>query len=386
VIRIRDNARMGSSGNVTVLGAGAAGLAAAAQLQAHGVDCVVLERGPGVATSWRGRYDRLRLHTTRRFSGLPGLAIPREYGRWVRRDDLVRYLEAYAERFGIEVRTGTTVERIKPGAEDRWSLRLADGSEHTTGTVVVATGYLHTPVVPQWPGRDEWPGTLIHSAQYRNAEPFRGQDVLVAGIGNSGAEIASDLAEGGAASVSLAVRTPPHIVRRARAGWPAQLNGILLGGLPERIFNPMAAAMSRLEVPDLRPYGLGRPVEGLKTRLRTKRYVPLQDVGIVRDIRAGRVRPVGAVEGFTETSVRLAGGTEVRADAVIAATGYGTGLAGMFDDPALFDETGVPRVNGGAPARPGLYFVGYDVTLGGMLRQAAREARVLAREIGRRRG
>src|SRR5690242_21810229 len=104
-------------GNVTVLGAGAAGLAVAAQLKERGVECVVLERGPGVATSWRGRYDRLRLHTIRGLSGLPGLPIPRQYGRWVKRDDLVAYLEAYAHRFDLDVRTGTAVERVRPGAE-----------------------------------------------------------------------------------------------------------------------------------------------------------------------------------------------------------------------------------------------------------------------------
>ena len=366
--------------DVVVIGAGAAGLAVAAQLKAHGTAPVVLERGPGVATSWRGRYDRLRLHTVRRLSGLPGFPIPREYGRWVRRDDLVRYLEAYAQRFGIDVRTGTTVERVKPGA-DRWSLRLADGSERTARTLIVATGYLHTPVVPRWPGLETWTGTLIHSAAYRNATPFRGQDVLVAGVGNSGAEIATDLAEGGAASVRLAIRTPPHIVRRATAGWPAQMNGVLLGRLPERSFNALAAAMARLEVPDLRPYGIQRPSEGLKTRLRTRRYVPLQDVGIVRDVLAGRVRPVAAVQGFTDTAVQLADGTSVHPDTVVAATGYGTGLRELFEDPALFDETGVPLVQGGAPARPGLYFIGYDVTLGGMLRQAAIESRRLARAL-----
>jgi hypothetical protein len=369
-------------GNVTVLGAGAAGLAVAGRLKARGVDCVVLERGPSVATSWRGRYDRLRLHTTRRLSGLPGFAIPRQYGRWVRRDDLVRYLEAYAQRFDLDVRTGTTVAGIEPG-EDRWTLRLGDGTEHTTRTLVVATGYLHTPVVPAWPGRETWTGTVLHSAAYRNAEPFRGRDVLVAGIGNSGAEIASDLAAGGAASVRLAIRTPPHIVRRAVAGWPAQMNGLLLGRLPERIFNPMAAALARAEVPDLRPYGVDRPAEGLKTRLRTRRYVPLQDVGIVRDIMARRVLPVGAVTGFTESSVLLADGADVQPDVVIAATGYGTGLPDLFGDPSLFDETGVPIVHGGAPARPGLFFAGYDVTLGGMLRQVGLEARAVAARIAR---
>jgi putative flavoprotein involved in K+ transport len=367
-------------GDVTVLGAGAAGLAVAARLKALGVDCVVLERGPGVASSWRGRYDRLHLHTIRRLSGLPGFPIPREYGRWVKRDDLVRYLEAYAERFGIDVRTGTAVERVKPGA-DGWSLQLGDGSEQSARTLVVATGYLHTPVVPHWPGLPAWTGTLLHSAEYRNPEPFRGQDVLVVGPGNSGSEIASDLADGGAASVRLAIRTPPHIVRREKAGWPAQMNGVLLGGLPEPVFNAMAAAMSRLEMPDLRPYGIDRPAEGLKTRLRTKRYVPVQDVGIVRDVMSGRVRPVAAVQGFTATSVLLADGTSVQPDTVIAATGYGTGLRDLFEDPSLFDETGVPLVHGGAPARPGLFFMGYDVTLGGMLRQVAMESRLVARAI-----
>ncbi len=367
-----------------MLGAGAAGLAVAAQLKARGVDCVVVERGPAVGTSWRGRYDRLHLHTIRRLSGLPGFAIPREYGRWVKRDDLVRYLEAYADRFGIDVRTSTAVERIKPGA-DGWSLQLGDGSEQPARTLVVATGYLHTPVVPQWPGRETWTGTLLHSAAYRNAEPFRGKDVLVVGPGNSGAEIATDLAEGGAASVRLAIRTPPHIVRREKFGWPAQMNGVLLGRLPERAFNTMAATMARMETPDLRPYGIDRPAEGLKTRLRTQRYVPLQDVGIVRDVIAGRVLPVSAVRGFTATSVLLADGTSVQPDVVIAATGYGTGLPDLFEDTSLFDETGVPRVHGGAPARPGLYFMGYDVTLGGMLRQAAIESRRVARAVGKAR-
>ena len=368
--------------NVTVLGAGAAGLAVAGQLKTRGVDSVVLERGPAVATSWRGRYDRLRLHTTRGLSGLPGLAIPREYGRWVRRDDLVRYLEAYARRFSLDVRTGITVDRIT-GGPDGWSLKLHDGTEHRTPTLVVATGYLHTPRIPDWPGLAGWQGELLHSSEYRNPQPFRGKNVLVAGIGNSGAEIADDLSTGGAASVSIAIRTPPHIVRRSTAGWPAQLNGLLLGRLPARLFDPLAATVARLEVPDLRRHGIARPTSGLGTRLRATRYVPLQDVGIVAAVRTGRVRPVAAVQGFTPSSVSLADGSSVTPDVMIAATGYGTGLRDLFDDPSLFDPTGVPLVHGGRAARPGLYFTGYDVNLGGMLRQAAIEGRRVARAITR---
>jgi putative flavoprotein involved in K+ transport len=260
-----------------------------------------------------------------------------------------------------------------------WSLKLGDGTDHRTGTLVVATGYLHTPAIPEWPGRDTWTGTLLHSAEYRNAEPFRGKDVLVAGIGNSGAEIATDLAAGGAASVRIAIRTPPHILDRTTAGWPQQMSGILTAGLPTRVFDPIAAAMAK----DLSAYGIPRPVKGLRARLRTERYVPLQDVGIVADVRAGRVRPVAAVRGFTESSVLLADGTSVQPDVVVAATGYGTGLRDLFDEPSLFDETGVPVVHGGEPALPGLYFMGYDVNLGGMLRQAGREATAVAGHITR---
>ena len=95
---------------VHIIGAGPGGLATAAALRARGISTVVLEKSPSVAASWRAHYDRLRLHTTRRWSALPGLPIPRSYGRWVSRDDLVRYLESYAEHHGIEVATGVEVD------------------------------------------------------------------------------------------------------------------------------------------------------------------------------------------------------------------------------------------------------------------------------------
>src|SRR3954453_23212582 len=137
-------------GDVTVLGAGAAGLAVAAQLKARGGGAVVLESGPGVATSWRGRYDRLHLHTIRSLSGLPGLRIPREYGRWVARDDLVRYLENYARVHGLRPELGVAVTRIDRG-DSGWRVTTSDGVRDAR-RVVLATGYSHTPRRPDWPG------------------------------------------------------------------------------------------------------------------------------------------------------------------------------------------------------------------------------------------
>jgi cation diffusion facilitator CzcD-associated flavoprotein CzcO len=98
--------------------------------------------------------------------------------------------------------------------------------------VVVATGDDRAPYVPAWPGIERFSGGLLYSARYRNAEPFRGQDVLVVGTGNSGAEIAVDLVEGRAASVRISVRTPPNIVPRVVLGIPLRCWASSSGGSP----------------------------------------------------------------------------------------------------------------------------------------------------------
>ena len=193
---------------VYVVGGGPGGLAAAYALRARGVRAVVLEKSDRVGASWRRHYDRLHLHTTRRLSALPGLPMPRSFGRWVARDDVVRYLERYSEHHELEIVTGVEVSRIEPAHDGTgWLLHATGGRELTGSTVVVATGYNHTPHLPDWPGRAAFPGEFLHAGEYRNARPYAGRDVLVVGVGNTGAEIAVDLVEGGASRVRLAVRT-----------------------------------------------------------------------------------------------------------------------------------------------------------------------------------
>src|SRR4051794_34087968 len=206
-----------------IVGAGPAGLAVAAELHRRGLRCVVLERGGSVGGAWRGRYDSLRLHTARRLSGLPGAQVPRRYGRWVARDDVVAYLTAYAERFGVRPEFGVDVQRIDRTGQ-AWTLQTSAGARRA-GQVVLATGYSRVPVVPDWPGKGSYPGVLVHSSAYREPAPYRGRHVLVVGAGNSAAEIAVDLADAGA-RVDLSVRTPPNIVRRSTLGVPSQLFGI----------------------------------------------------------------------------------------------------------------------------------------------------------------
>src|SRR5215212_4501657 len=128
--------------NAVIVGAGPAGLAVAAMLGQAGVTYRVFEKAHSVGAAWRDRYDGLQLHTVRWLSALPGAPIPRQYGAWVRRDDLVAYLEQYAKRFHIEPEFGVEVRQIHRTAGS-WRLQTAAGEEEAD-IVILATGCSHT--------------------------------------------------------------------------------------------------------------------------------------------------------------------------------------------------------------------------------------------------
>lgn len=368
---------------VIVVGGGPAGLAVAAALGRRGVRALVLERSDAVGASWRRHYERLHLHTTRRLSGLPGMPFPRRYGRWVARQDVVDYLDAYAVRHQLDVRTGVQVTGIERAAGG-WSVRTADGETFEAAEVVVATGYNHTPVPPAWPGVEGFPGEVLHASTYRNPAPYRGRDVLVVGVGNTGAEIAVDLVEGGASRVRLAVRTAPHIVRRSNFGWPAQGTGIVVRHLPVPVVDAIARAVARVEVPDLARYGLPRPTTGLYSRV-MEGSVPVQDVGLLAAVQAGKVEPVAAVESVDGAEVVLADGSRITPEVVLAATGYRRGLEALVGDLGVLDDRGLPTAHGPHPAAPGLYFTGYTNPISGMFRELRIDAGRIARSIARAR-
>jgi putative flavoprotein involved in K+ transport len=383
--------RMAMTGDLThippayVIGAGPGGLATAAALRQRGLRAVVLEKAPHLGASWRQHYDRLHLHTTRALSGLPGLPIPRRYGRWVGRDDVVRYLEAYAGHHELEIITGVEVTRVDRDPDTGlWRLAATGGRELTGRTVVVATGHNNTPHLPDWPGRDAYTGELLHAAEYRNARPYAGKDVLVIGTGNTGTEISVDLAGSGASGVRISVRSLPHILRRTTAGWPAQRTGILVRRLPVRLVDRLASRVERLGMPDLGAYGLPYPASGLYSRV-LEGAIPVQDVGFVKAVRQREVVVVPAVHRFTKDAVTLIDGTELRPDAVIAATGYRRGLERMVGHLGVLTPDGRPRAHGPhtLPEAPRLYFTGFTNPISGMLRELAMDAERIARAASR---
>lgn len=370
-----------NAGEVVVVGAGPSGLAAAATLKRAGITPVVLDRADRIGAAWRGRYDRLHLHTVRWLSGLPGYPIPRRYGRWVSRDAFVEYLEQYADRHGIEPRLETAVERIER-RNGGWRLSTARGPLDAD-VAVVATGFTNVPSLPAWPGAPTFTRELVHSSAYRNAEPYRGRDVLVVGSGNSGAEIAVELAEQGAARVWVAVRSPPNIVRRDTLGFPSQVVGIALRRAPERVINRVGALLRRLTIPDLAPYGLPAPPGNGYSQFVRTRTVPILDVGFVDAVRKRRVQIVAAVADLDGEKVVLADGTRISPDAVVAATGFRPGLEPIVGHLGVLDEHGIPVVHGAQthPDAPGLHFVGLTIELSGLLREAGKEARRTAAAI-----
>lgn len=373
-----------------VIGAGPAGLAVAATLGQRGLHALVLERSDHVGSSWRRHYDRLHLHTPRELSGLPGMPIPKEMGRWVARDDVVRYLELYAAHHDLHVRLGAEVVRVDRSADGRgWAVTLVDGEVLTAPYAVVATGFNHTPRQPDVPGMEGYSGRLVLARNYRNGSELAGQDVLVVGTGNTGTELAVDLVEHGARRVRLAVRTVPHIQRRSTGPYAAQYGGIAIRHLPTTVADRAAALVSRATTPDLTAYGLPRPDTGMVTRVVEDNAIPVIDVGIIEAIRSRRVELVPALAAFDGSAVVLADGTRIEPEAVVLATGYTRGLEPLIGHLGVLDERGRPVVTGGRtdPQAEGLWFIGFSNTISGLLREIGKDARkiALAMALARRR-
>lgn len=363
---------------IVIVGGGPSGLSAAGALKRRGYEPVVLEQDERIGGRWAGRYERLHLHTIRRFSGLPHHGMPKDYPRYVHKDLFARYLQDYAERFGLDVRLGARVRKIAP-EEGAWLIEFESGMLRAT-VVVVATGTYNVPILPGWSGLDDFRGRVVHSGEYSSGREFAGARALVVGIGNSGAEIATDLVEQGAAFVAISVRTPPPIMPRDLFGkLPVQLLGLAFTPVPApRLLDRAGEVVRRIGTGDLRRYGLGKAAWGPFTARRPA----VIDVGFLRELKAGRIHVRPNVKRFTPDGVVFAGGTEEEFDVIVAATGFATALADFLDVPDAVSDRGRPRFRSGrATPFAGLYFLGFDETTRGVLFEANRDARRLARAV-----
>jgi len=298
----------------------------------------------------------------------------------VPKDLYAQYLEDYADHFGLDVRLNTPVRTIRPTGQ-LWEIE-SNGTALSVRVAIVATGHYNDPIMPRWPGAENFGGRLLHSHEYRSGREFEGRRALVIGIGNSGAEIATDLVEQGASLVAISVRTPPPIVPRDLFGFlPVQLFGIAF--VPVRapkFFDRVGAVLRRIGTGDLSRFGLGKAAWGPFTARRPA----VIDVGFLAELKRRRITVRPNVTRLTEHGAVFADGSEEEFDVVVAATGYATGLAEILAVPGAVRADGQPAFRSGKPTPyPGLYFIGFDETVRGHLFEANRESKRLAASVER---
>lgn len=362
--------------NVVIVGAGPAGLAVGACLQQAGVDFTILEKASEVAPAWRRHYRRLHLHTVKSFSSLPFVPFPKSHPRYVPREKVVVYLDAYAQRFGLKPRFGVTVKSIRRAGEK--FLVETDAGGIVARKIVVATGNNAEPIVPGFPGIEAFEGEVLHSAAYTEAAPYVGKDVLVVGMGNTGAEIALDLAESGA-HPAISVRKGVHIVPRQLFGVPIQMVGIASRPMPQSLNDWMFPKILDLALGRLEKYGIRRPKTGILAQIDAGR-IPVIDVGTVAAIKADRISILPDIVRFAEDGAKFTDGREQKFNAVIFATGYRPGYDGILPAELRPAKSGVnPRASD-----LGVYLVGFYNPVTGLLREIGIEAQAVAKDIARR--
>ena len=313
-----------------VVGAGAAGLAVAAELRRRSIAVTVLERAR-TGHVWGEHYDGLTLHTLKRNSSLPGLEFGADVPAFPSGAQVRQHLVEYRDRMGLDVREGVDVRRAE-WRSDRWRLETTAG-EMEAPVVVAATGIWSAPVMPPIDGLADFTGEVLHSAQYQRPDPFVGRRVLVVGAGNSGADISVGLASAGV-DVTLSVRGAVLFVPYPPAAVVADAAAWLLRSVRPRVARWL---IDRVR-PDHTDLGLPPPEH-------SESSFPVVGDALPAAVRAGSVDLVGGTTRIDTSMVHFDNGPPGHFDAIILATGFRPALDWLDPSEVQIGETGEPVVD-----------------------------------------
>jgi putative flavoprotein involved in K+ transport len=353
--------------DVIVVGGGQAGLSVGYYLARRGLRFVILDAEDRVGDAWRKRWDSLRLFTPARFDALVGMPFPAPPDAFPTRDEMADYLEAYAKRFELPVRNGMRVESLTK-RDGRYVVR-AGGQELEADQVVVAMASYQKPRTPPLATSLHPDIVQLHSSAYKNPEQLRQGPVLLAGAGNSGAEIAIELRQRGH-DVWLAGRAVGEAPVRMNSFWGRWLGArFLLRFVFHRLLT-IKTPMGRKARPKV--------MHGATPLIRTR----------LGDLRAAGVRTAARVAGVEDGRPVLEDGQVLDVANVIWCTGYHPSFSWI--DLPIFDDAGEPKHEGGVvPSQPGLYFVGlhflYSMS-SSMIHGVGRDAARITTHVAERRG
>jgi len=281
---------------------------------------------------WAEHYDGLRLHTLKQVSSLPCRPMPDQLADFPSGTQVREYLVGYRDHFGLDVREGVRVHSARQGRRT-WHLRTSAGDLHPR-VLVAATGIWSQPVRPEIPGLSDFSGTIVHSADYRNAAPFAGRRVLVIGAGNSGCEIAARLG-GIASAVSLSVRSNLLFVPLPDSPVRSAMSASVLRLVSPRVGSWLVDRVRR----DHSDIGLPPPEQ------HSAQTYPVVGDELPDAVRAGKVAIVAGVRAFDGDSAEFDDGSSDSFDDVVLATGFRPALDWLDDSAVRWSPRGTPLVD-----------------------------------------